>query len=109
MEMSRGDAAAAAWIFRGDQSRRRRGRGDAAAATTPRPRRGHSVEIPWLRFGRDRRTPRYRGFADAARGIWTADGAVGFYRGAAVRALAQAPSVAIVWTTYELLVRALAA
>mmetsp|Transcript_11129 Transcript_11129/g.34244 ORF Transcript_11129/g.34244 Transcript_11129/m.34244 type:complete len:332 (-) Transcript_11129:39-1034(-) len=51
----------------------------------------------------------YRGFADAARGIWTADGAVGFYRGAAVRALAQAPSVAIVWTTYELLVRALAA
>ena len=36
-----------------------------------------------------------------------ADGAVGFYRGAAVRALAQAPSVAIVWTTYELFVRTL--
>ena len=55
------------------------------------------------------RPPRvmFSGFADAASHIWRADGAVGFYRGAAVRALAQAPSVAIVWTTYELLVRTL--
>ena len=49
----------------------------------------------------------FSGFADAASHIWRADGAVGFYRGAAVRALAQAPSVAIVWTTYELFVRTL--
>ena len=55
------------------------------------------------------RPPRvmFSGFADAASHIWRADGAVGFYRGAAVRALAQAPSVAIVWTTYELFVRTL--
>ena len=54
--MNRGDAAATTWLFRGDESRRRRGRDvdnpwrrvDAAAATwiirggksTPRPRRG---------------------------------------------------------------------
>ena len=53
------------------------------------------------------RPPMFSGFADAASHIWRADGAVGFYRGAAVRALAQAPSVAIVWTTYELFVRTL--
>ena len=55
------------------------------------------------------RPPRvmFSGFADAASHIWRADGAVGFYRGTAVRALAQAPSVAIVWTTYELFVRTL--
>ena len=34
METSRGGAAAATWIFRGDESRRRR---------------GHDVEIPWRR------------------------------------------------------------
>mmetsp|Transcript_10096 Transcript_10096/g.30210 ORF Transcript_10096/g.30210 Transcript_10096/m.30210 type:complete len:330 (+) Transcript_10096:219-1208(+) len=47
----------------------------------------------------------YRGFADAAAATYRAEGLRGFYRGAAMRALAQAPSVAIVWTTYELLVR----
>ena len=50
----------------------------------------------------------YNGFADAARAIYTADGYRGFFRGATMRALAQAPSVAIVWTTYELLIRSLA-
>ena len=50
----------------------------------------------------------YRGFADAATAIYKADGYRGFFRGATMRALAQAPSVAIVWTTYELLVRSLA-
>jgi len=49
---------------------------------------------------------RYRGFADAARAIWVADGPRGFFRGAAMRVLAQAPSVAVVWTVYETLVHA---
>ncbi|KAJ8607161.1 hypothetical protein CTAYLR_007326 [Chrysophaeum taylorii] len=46
-------------------------------------------------------TIKYRGFLDAATSIWRAEGLRGFFRGAAVRALMQAPSVAIVWTTYE--------
>jgi solute carrier family 25 iron transporter 28/37 len=50
----------------------------------------------------------FAGFHDAATHIWRADGAIGFYRGAAVRALAQSPGVAITWTTYELFVRMLA-
>ena len=50
----------------------------------------------------------YRGFADAAKAVYKADGPQGFYRGATMRALAQAPSVAIVWTTYEMLTRYLA-
>lgn len=48
--------------------------------------------------------PKYHGFLDAATDIWRHEGPRGFFRGATVRALAQAPSVAIVWTTYELLV-----
>lgn len=47
---------------------------------------------------------KYRGFVDAATDIWRSEGPKGFFRGATVRAVAQAPSVAIVWTTYELLV-----
>ena len=48
--MNRGDAAATTWIFRGDESPRRRGC-DADipwryVAATPRLRRGHSVETP---------------------------------------------------------------
>ena len=47
--MNRGDAAAATWIFSGDESRQRRGR-DAdipwrRVAATPRPRRGYSAEV----------------------------------------------------------------
>ena len=48
METSRGDAAAATWIFHGDESRRRRGRDVdipwRRVAATPRPQRGYSVE-----------------------------------------------------------------
>ena len=71
METGRGDAAAATWIFRGDGSRRRRGRDadipwrresrrrrgwDAdiprrRVATTPRPRRGYSEGESWRRRG----------------------------------------------------------
>ena len=47
-KMGRGDAAAATWIFSGDESRRRRGRDvdiqRRRVAATPRPRRGYSVE-----------------------------------------------------------------
>jgi len=50
---------------------------------------------------------KYRGFLDAALAVWREDGPRGFLRGAGVRALAQAPSVAIVWTTYELLIKLL--
>lgn len=49
---------------------------------------------------------KYHGFLDAAAAIWRLEGPVGFFRGATMRALAQAPSVAIVWTTYELIVAA---
>ena len=45
------------------------------------------------------------GRRQAASAIWRIDGPRGFFRGATVRVLAQAPSVAIVWTTYELMVR----
>mmetsp|Transcript_8419 Transcript_8419/g.27576 ORF Transcript_8419/g.27576 Transcript_8419/m.27576 type:complete len:381 (-) Transcript_8419:156-1298(-) len=51
--------------------------------------------------------PQYRGFLDAALAVWREEGPRGFLRGAPVRALAQAPSVAIVWTTYELLINLL--
>jgi len=51
---------------------------------------------------------KYRGFADAALAVWREEGPRGFLRGAPVRALAQAPSVAIVWTTYELFVKLIA-
>lgn len=47
---------------------------------------------------------RYRGFVDAAHHIWRSEGIRGFFRGGSMRALAQAPSVAIVWTTYEFLI-----
>ena len=52
----RGDAAAATWIFRGDESRRCRGRHVDSprrrVAATPRPRRGYSAET-----SRDVRVP----------------------------------------------------
>ena len=51
-----GAAVAATWIVRGDESRRRRGRGGdipwRRVAATPRPRRGYSVESR-RRRGRD--------------------------------------------------------
>lgn len=47
---------------------------------------------------------KYQGFLDAAAAIWRYEGPGGFFRGATMRALAQAPSVAIVWTTYEFLI-----
>ena len=47
-ETGRGDAACATWIFRGDESRRRRGRDVdlpwRRVEATPRPRREQSVE-----------------------------------------------------------------
>ena len=52
VEMRRGDAAAATWIFRGDASRRRRGsewdrpRRSNARGPGSRLRRGHDVDIP---------------------------------------------------------------
>ena len=42
-QTSRGDAAAATWIFRGDVTATRRGYPRRRVAATPRPRRGHSV------------------------------------------------------------------
>ena len=75
-EAARGDAAGASWIFRGGETRRRRGclvdvprRRDAA---TPRPRRGYSVAAAAAGRGRDvdavaaRRVPR-RGVAATSR------------------------------------------
>ena len=48
VETGRGDAAAATWIFRGDESRRRRDRDVdipwRGVPAAPRPRRGYSVE-----------------------------------------------------------------
>lgn len=43
-----------------------------------------------------------RGFADAARIIWSREGARGFWRGTVPRMTAIAPSTAICWGCYEL-------
>ena len=53
-EMSRGDATAATWIFREDESRRRRGC-DADIPWGSRRRRGCDADIPWA--SRRRRDP----------------------------------------------------
>mmetsp|Transcript_21763 Transcript_21763/g.33442 ORF Transcript_21763/g.33442 Transcript_21763/m.33442 type:complete len:389 (-) Transcript_21763:12-1178(-) len=50
---------------------------------------------------------KYHGFLDAAISLWRDEGLMGFFRGATVRTIAQAPSVAIVWTTYELFIKIL--
>lgn len=69
--------------------------------------RRRQVVMPESQRGYSSTSLKYRGFLDAAFDVWRTDGLRGFFRGAAVRALAQAPSVAIVWTTYELFIKLL--
>ena len=47
-QTSRGDAAAATWIFRGDESRRRRGRDAAVATRTYESDRGSGTSPSFL-------------------------------------------------------------
>jgi len=46
-------------------------------------------------------TPEYRGFFDAVRKIYGAEGVAGFAKGLRPRLLMHTPSVAISWGTYE--------
>lgn len=53
-------------------------------------------------------TRRYTGMAQALRAVWAAEGLAGLFRGLQPRLLVHMPSVAISWTTYETMKRALA-
>lgn len=54
-----------------------------------------------------RRDITYRGLVHAAQSIWRQEGYRGFLRGVSARMLVHSPSVAICWTTYETVKRAL--
>lgn len=53
------------------------------------------------------RQPEYVGAVDAMRKVYASEGMAGFFKGARARVLVHTPSMAISWSTYELIKSAL--
>ena len=73
----------------------------AASHHQQQPSRTHVTSTDGGCLRAERTSLKYKGIADAARQIYAAEGARGFFRGMLPRLLVHTPSVAISWTTYE--------